>query len=268
VADSLIVQRERGLATLLLNRPERLNALDPELVVSLKSALQQVAGDAEVAAVVIGGQGRAFCAGGDLAWAAAYPGGVQAGLHVLAGEFHQAILEIREMRKPVIASIAGVAAGGGFSLALACDFRVLHRDATLRQAYTSAGLSLDGGGSFMLPRLVGHARALEIAAFDVPITAERAASLGLATEVTNDDALDAARAMARRLSDRALASFGWSKRLLTASSETPLETQLARERQGIVECAGSGEGREGVAAFLAKRAPGFAAARVKASRGE
>ena len=268
MAECVIVEHEHGVATTFLNRPERLNALDLDTVISLKKALQQLANDDEILGVVISGRGKAFCAGGDLAWVAQFPGGRREALHTLAGEFHQTIMEIREMRKPVIAAIDGVAAGGGFSLALACDFRVLSRDATLRHAYASAGLSMDGGASFMLPRLVGYGRALEIAAFDVPINSDRAVSMGLVTEVTDGSALQAAVALARRMSDGAIASFGWSKQLLNASYESSLEAQLSRELQGMVECAGGPEGREGVTAFIEKRRPNFMAARARAGRGE
>jgi 2-(1,2-epoxy-1,2-dihydrophenyl)acetyl-CoA isomerase len=268
VAECVIVDYEHGVATTFLNRPERLNALDLDTIVSLKKALQQLANNDEILAVVISGRGKAFCAGGDLAWVAQFPGGRRAALLTLAGEFHQAIMEIREMRKPVIAAIDGVAAGGGFSLALACDFRVLNRDATLRHAYASAGLSMDGGASFMLPKLVGYGRALEIAAFDAPLNADLAVSMGLATEVTDGSALQAAVALARRMSDGAVTSFGWSKQLLNASYESALEAQLLRELQGIVECAGSPEGLEGVTAFIEKRRPNFMDARARAGRGE
>ena len=263
MADSVIVERRGGVTAITLNRPECLNALDLELVTGLKRELQRAAGDRDVTGVVIAGTGKAFCAGGDLVWASQYPAGVPQALHVLAGEFHQAILEVREMNKPVIAAIGGVAAGGGFSLALACDFRVLHRAATLRQAYTSAGLSMDGGSSYTLPRLIGEARALEVAAFDAPIPADRALAIGLATEVTDGDVVAAATTMAETLSQRALASFSATKRLFAASFHSPLEAQLSRERQAIVACAAGAEGREGVTAFLEKRRPVFSAARSR-----
>ena len=138
----------------------------------------------------------------------------------------------------------------------------MHRTATLRQAYTAVGLSMDGGSSFSLPRLVGEARALEIAAFDAPITADRALQLGLITEIAEGDATDAAASLAERLSTRALASFAASKALINASFDSSLAAQLSRERQAIVACAAGAEGREGVSAFLAKRRPDFAAARA------
>lgn len=151
-----------------------------------------------------------------------------------------------------------------------CDFRVLDETATFRQAYTSAGLNIDGGGTFILPRLVGLARALEIAAFDEPIDAAHAASAGLATRIAAaGEALDDARALARELQARSQASFASSKRLLRRSVEAPLEVQLEHERASIVACARTAEDAEGISAFTSKRAADFAAARTasRAARG-
>ena len=262
--DTAYVERDGTIATIILNRPERLNALDVDMAALLVRHLQGLAHDDGVSSIIITGGGRAFCAGGDLGWAAAYPGGPASGLHVLASHLHQALVEIHRTGKPVIAAVNGVAAGAGFSLALACDFRVLDEAATFRQAYTSAGLSIDGGATFMLPRLAGLARALEIAAFDEPIDAAHAASAGLATRIAAAGAaLDGARAIARELQARSLASFASCKRLLRRSTETPLEVQLEHERAAIVACARTAEGTEGISAFIGKRAPDFPAARTR-----
>ena len=183
--------------------------------------------------MVITAEGKAFCAGGDLKSFLSDPRGPARSIHQTAGYFHQAILEIRRMDKPVIAAINGVAAGGGFSLALACDFRVMGESATLKQAYTSAGLSLDGGGSFTLPRIVGLARALEIVAFDRPIPAQQAYEWGLATRIVPDaEVLAEAMSMAHKLARNSLNSFGWAKRLLTDSFDSAFEAHLERERRG------------------------------------
>jgi 2-(1,2-epoxy-1,2-dihydrophenyl)acetyl-CoA isomerase len=130
--------------------------------------------------------------------------------------------------------------------------------ATLRQAYTSNGLSIDGGGTFALPRLVGLARALEIAAFDEPISAVKALKWGLVTKVVSDEQVgEAARSMLEGLSKSATHSFAWSKRLLTESLNNTLETQLELERQGISACARHPQGQEGLRAFVEKRKPAF-----------
>ena len=247
-----------AVAQIALNRPEAYNAFNYELVSQLADRLATLAGDDNVRGVVITGKGKAFCAGGDLKWALGAGGRPGAAFHRLAAQFHLAVLEIRRMNKPVVAAINGVAAGGGFSLALACDFRVMNKSAILRQAYTSNGLCLDGGGSFTLPRLVGYARALEIAAFDEPISSEQALSWGLVTKVVEDgQALNEATTMAQLLSRRALNSFAWSKKLLTDAFNTSFETHLESERAALEACADHPDGREGLTAFSEKRKPQY-----------
>jgi 2-(1,2-epoxy-1,2-dihydrophenyl)acetyl-CoA isomerase len=169
-----------------------------------------------------------------------------------------AMTEIRRMRKPVIAAINGIAAGGGFSLAIACDLRVMAKSAVMKQAYTSAGLCIDGGGTHSLPRLVGLARAMEIVAFDRPISSEQALSWGLVTKVVDDGrALDESMGMAHELTRNSVHSFGWCKELLIDSFDTAFEAQLERERFALSICASHADGREGVKAFSEKRKPAF-----------
>jgi 2-(1,2-epoxy-1,2-dihydrophenyl)acetyl-CoA isomerase len=207
---------------------------------------------------MITGSGKAFCSGGDLKWISQQKEDAGSVLHRLAPQFHLSILEIRRMEKPVVAAINGVAAGGGFSLALACDFRVMGQSASLRQAYTSSGLSIDGGGSFALPRLVGLARAMEIMAFDDLISSAQALEWGLVTKVVPDEeVLSEAVAMLSRLDRISLHSFAWSKKLMTDSFNTTLETQLESERQGISDCGAHPDGQEGIRAFVEKRKPAF-----------
>ncbi len=258
MSNSVLTQRNGALLEITLNRPGAYNALDLETMQMLLAALGSAAVDASIQGVLLTGSGRAFCAGGDLKWISQQ--GEEAGsvLYRLAPQFHLSILEIRRMQKPVVAAINGIAAGGGFSLALACDFRIMGEAAVLRQAYTSSGLSMDGGGSFALPRLVGLARAMEILAFDEPIPARRALEWGLVTQIVPDDeVLPAARAMLERLAATSLHSFGWSKRLMMDSFHNTLETQLELERNGISDCAAHADGQEGIRAFVEKRKPSF-----------
>ena len=258
MSDKVLLRMDGPVALVRLNRPEAYNSFDLETVSALADHLVALATDESVRGVVLAGEGKAFCAGGDLKWASAHEGGPPAGFHLLASRFHLAVLEIRRMAKPVLAAVHGAAAGGGFSLALACDFRVLGESAVLRQAYTSSGLCLDGGGTFTLPRLVGMARALEIAAFDRPISAGQALEWGLATKVVPDGTeVEAALELARELADKALHSLGWSKNLFNDSFDTGLETQMERERTGLGACAAHADGREGLAAFVGKRRPVF-----------
>jgi 2-(1,2-epoxy-1,2-dihydrophenyl)acetyl-CoA isomerase len=248
--------KENGVGLVTLNRPEVYNAVDEEMLKLLAGQLSDLSFDKAVRAVVITGEGKAFCSGGDLKSIHDFPKGAPQGVYELATLFHQVVEEIRRMRKPVIAAINGVAAGGGFSLALACDFRVMGRSGTLMQGYTSNGLSVDGGASFILPRLVGLARAMEIVAFDRPISAEQALAWGLVTEVAEDAfVLEVAKDMASRLAERSLLAFGVCKGLMTDSFHTGLETQLQNERVGISSCVAHGDGEEGIRAFLEKRRP-------------
>ena len=258
MAGPVIMKMSDEIAILTLYRPESYNALNLEMAGALAGNLVKLSADDSVRGVVITGEGRAFCSGGDIKWMQEYPGTKSAALHELAGCYHKAIVEIRRMAKPVIAAVNGVAAGAGFSLVLACDFRVMARSAILKQAYSSSGLSIDGGGSFILPRLVGMARAMEILAFDKPINSEQALAWGLTTKAVEDGkSLDEALGMAHGLAKTSVNSFGWSKELLTNSFDTSFETHLERERTGITSCAAHRDGREGIKAFLEKRKPVF-----------
>lgn len=244
------------IACITLNRPESFNALDLPMARDLATHLLAISSDERILGVIITGAGSAFSAGGDIKRVLTHPYGPAAAFRELAAQVHSAMTEIRRMRKPVIAAINGVAAGGGFSLALACDFRVMATTALLKQGFTSNGLSIDGGATFSLPRLVGLARALEIAAFDEPIDAQRALAWGLVTRIAADALLmEEAFTMAQTLAHRSLHSFGWAKALLTESFETSWETQMEHERQGLISCAAHADGREGLQAFSEKRRP-------------
>ncbi|HLO14600.1 MAG TPA: enoyl-CoA hydratase/isomerase family protein [Anaerolineales bacterium] len=256
--DPVLTQPHGNILEITLNRPEVYNALNLDMMEMLHAALSSAAADDSIKGILLTGNGKAFCAGGDLKWISQQEDKAGSVLYRLAPEFHLSIMEIRRMEKPVVAAINGIAAGGGFSLALACDFRVIGQSAVLRQAYTSSGLSIDGGGSFALPRLVGLARAMEIMAFDNPISSSRALEWGLVTKVVPDDeVLPEARAMLDHLTKTALHSFAWSKRLMTDSFNNTLETQLELERQGISDCAAHANGQEGIKAFVEKRKPSF-----------
>lgn len=258
MTDFVLTQQHESILEISLNRPEAYNALNLDVIVMLSDALASAATADSIKGIMITGKGKAFCSGGDLKWISQQAADASATLHKLAPQFHIAITEIRRMAKPVVAAINGIAAGGGFSLALACDFRVMAESAVLRQAYTSSGLSIDGGGTFALPRLVGLARALEIAAFDRPISSVQALAWGLVTKVVPDNKLtEEALSILEGLTKSSLHSFAWSKRLLLESFNNTLETQLELERQGISECARHPNGQEGIKAFIEKRKPVF-----------
>jgi 2-(1,2-epoxy-1,2-dihydrophenyl)acetyl-CoA isomerase len=256
--DPILARLHEIILEITLNRPEVYNALNLDMMKMLGETLTAAATNESIRGILITGNGKAFCSGGDLKWISEQMEDAGSVLHRLAPEFHTSITKIRRMEKPVVAAINGIAAGGGFSLALACDFRVMGHSARLRQAYTSSGLSIDGGGSFTLPRLVGLARAMEIMAFDNPISSTQALEWGLVTKVVPDqEVLRETRTMLIDLTKTALHSFAWSKKLMTDSFNNTLETQLELERQGISACAAHPNGQEGIRAFIEKRKPSF-----------
>lgn len=259
MADQVLLEREGHTALVTINRPDRLNAFDAPTIKLMAELLVEVARDRRIRAVVLTGAGRAFCAGGDLRDVPLKcPDRPGDAFYELAAFFHRCVTEIRVMRKPVIGALNGPAAGGGFSLALACDLRLMARSAFLQQAYTTNGLAIDGGGTFTLPRIVGLARALEIALLDERIEAARALEMGLVTRVVDDDdLLDEARALAAKLAGGAVGTMSAVKRLLGGSFDTSLETQLELERLALAETANSAEGREGLEAFARGRRPEF-----------
>lgn len=241
-----------------MNRPKNLNAMNLGLMTELADAMMEAAADPAVRGVMLTGRGRAFCAGGDLKWALDYGDDPGRSLHVLAAQLNRLVVEIRSMPKPVVAAIQGAAAGAGFMLALACDFRVMEKSAFFQQAYTSNGLCIDGGGTFSLPRLVGMARALEIAAFDERIPAQKAQEWGLVTRLAEDGTgREAALTMAQALARRSLHSFRCCKELFNKSFERSFEEQAEWERRYLTACARHEDGREGLRAFVEKRPPRF-----------
>ena len=252
------IKQDGNITNIIFNRPESYNAFNLEMITELAEHLTKLATDNSVRGITITGKGKTFCAGGDLKWAVGFCEKAGSSFHTLASQFHLAIVEIRRMKKPVVAAINGTAAGGGFSLALACDFRVMEKAAILKQAYTSNGLCIDGGGTFILPRIVGLARSLEIAAFDDPISSAQAFEWGLVTKITDDgSALEEAKIMLHRLTEKSVHSFGWSKKLLTDSFNGSLESHLELEREGLSDCANHSDGQEGLKAFIEKRKPIF-----------
>lgn len=257
--DNLIeINVSQRIAELTLNKPKAFNSFDLELMGELANKLIGLATDDEVKGVIITGKGKAFCAGGDLSWVSQYSKSYQSSFHTLADRFHTAILEIRRMKKPVVAAINGTAAGGGFSLALACDFRVMEKSAVMKQAYTSNGLCIDGGGTFTLPKLVGMAKALEIAAFDDLIDSEKAIGWGLITKISEDGkSLEDSRELIFKIFKRSVHSFGMVKNMVNDSFNSSLEAILEKEREGLGLCGNHPDGIEGINAFLEKRKPVF-----------
>jgi 2-(1,2-epoxy-1,2-dihydrophenyl)acetyl-CoA isomerase len=267
MTDTLQFSQQSMIATITLNRPDVLNAIDLATADALRSQLSRIEQAPDIRAVILTGSGRAFCAGGDLRFAVATnPTTPGESFLALTDILNDCIRQIRTMAKPVIAAINGPAAGAGFFLALACDLRVMADDTYLKQANTSHGLSIPAGGTFTLPRLVGLARALEIAMLDERIPAQQALDLGLVTRVVPPTHLLAeAEALADRLAHRPVAAIGRVKQLMNETFHSSLTVQLEREQQAIVDSANSNEGRAGIKAFLEKQPLDFTKLRLSGS---
>jgi len=248
--------RER-IAIVRLNRPSSYNAIDMDMAKGLAETLIRVSSDNTIKGVVITGAGKAFCSGGDLRWISQQGERYDDTFYRIVGEFNRAIIEIKNMKKPVFAAINGMAAGGGFSLALSCDFRIMESQANLILAYTSRGLSIDGGGTFTLPRIVGISKALEIVAFDRPISSEEALRLGLVNEVVEEGrSVERSVELIKQILNKvSLNSYVICKRLFYESFFNPLELQLEREREEISLASEHPDGKEGIGSFLEKREP-------------
>jgi 2-(1,2-epoxy-1,2-dihydrophenyl)acetyl-CoA isomerase len=257
-APVLAVERAAGVLRLTLNRPSRLNALDDELLDALGVALEVARDDAAVRCVLLTGAGRGFCAGADLA--AGLLLGAERSVAVrerLQRLYAPIILGIRELEKPVVAAVNGVAAGAGMSLALACDLRVCAESASFIQAFVRIGLVPDAGSTFFLPRLVGMARAAEMAMLGDAVSAEEALRMGLVNRVVPDGVLlGEAVGLAERLA-RGPRSVGLAKRALNLALGSDLRGQLAHEEDLQALAIATDDAVEGVTAFVEKRAAEF-----------
>ena len=256
-AHLLIETTTDGVRTITLNRPDRLNAVNPVLADELPVALDDAARDDGVRVVVITGAGRGFCAGLDLSTRTAYAPTRADRLdpYYWVGRWVRAATECG---KPVIAAVNGAAAGAGFGLALACDLRLVSASARMTAGYVRRGLSPDAGVSWFLPRLVGHARAMDIVLTGRDVAADEAERIGLATAVLADDAFAVnVAAYAARLAAGPPMAMALTKRLLLASASATLDAQLREELTHIKTCFASDDVREALAAFGEKRSPVF-----------
>ncbi|WOO31287.1 enoyl-CoA hydratase/isomerase family protein [Diaphorobacter limosus] len=251
----LLTSRQDAIVTLQFNRPEAMNALDLATAQALLAAVQDIAQDDSVRAVVLKGAGRAFVAGGDLVTLQADP---VRGARDLLEPLNQALLLLQDLDAPVIAQVHGAAAGAGLSLMLMCDFVLAAEETKFNLAYINLGTSCDLGASWALPRLVGLRQALEIAMLGETFGADEALRLGLINRVLPAAELEAAaQAFAERLAGGPTLAYGHMRRLLRAGLDHDLATQLQAEAHAFDACAHSHDLREGINAFLAKRRPQF-----------
>lgn len=254
------VERDAAVLTLTIDRAERRNALDVPSMLALRKALQSAATDRAVRAVVLTGAGPAFCAGGDVAVMEEYRarGELPELFHALTAEMETGIRELMGMPKPVLASLPGVAAGGGLSLALAADWRIASDTALLVPAFGALGAVPDGGLTYFLPHYLGIGLAQELLFQNARVPASRARELGLVHEVVPSEELARRTAeRARELASGPTFAYGWTKRLLHAAFSESAESQMMLERRAAVEAAQHGELPEGIRAFREKRPPRF-----------
>jgi 2-(1,2-epoxy-1,2-dihydrophenyl)acetyl-CoA isomerase len=260
--NTLEIEVDGPIGTLTLNRPDSLNAMSPELIGELTVAASWLADRAPIRALIVTGAGRAFCSGGDVNWFKRgvsdddvdLPSEVRRGAEAL----HNAIVDFRRIPYPVIAAINGPAAGAGMSLALSADIRIASEDAFLAIAYGRIGAAPDGGMTYFLPRVVGPAKALELALNDPNLDANAALEAGLVSEVVPaDQLLPRAREKAEKLAAKAPYYVRTAKRLLHESIENSINDHLQLERHGIADSMATEDLRRGVTAFFAGEQPEF-----------
>lgn len=253
---TLKIERAQGVMRIGLNRPEVYNAFNRDMALALQAALKEAGEDDRVRAVILTGEGKAFCSGQDLA-EAINPDGP--GLdRILSEHYNPLVMAMRNTPKPIIVAVNGVAAGAGANLALAGDIVLAGESATFIQAFAGIGLIPDTGGTLTLPYLVGPGRASAWMMLGDRVTAADAADAGMIYRAVADDALmDEAMALAGRMATQATKAFALTKKALNAAAYGRLEDQLELERQLQNEAADSADFKEGVNAFLEKRKPEF-----------
>jgi len=254
----ILYETDQGVATITLNRPDVLNSFNRAMAAEVRQALAHAGADPVVRALMLTGAGRAFCAGQDLAEAMPKEGPAPDLGDIVARGYNPIVRTIRQLDKPVVCAVNGVAAGAGANLAFACDFVLASSDATFIQSFSKIGLVPDTGGTFFLPRLIGMARATALMMLADKVTAQDAVTIGLIFRVIDSASLLAeATALARQLATRPTRGLGLIKRALNASATNGLDEQLALEAQLQAEAGSTADYREGVKAFLEKRPPMF-----------
>lgn len=255
---TLIVEQAGAVARITLNRPDAANGMNDTMTRELADAAAQC-DTAATKVVVLTGAGRFFCAGGDLKAMAASPSGPGPFVQGIADDLHRAIATFARMDAVLITAVNGTAAGAGFSLAVGGDLVVAASSASFTMAYTKAGLSPDGSASYYLPRLIGVRRTQDLMLTNRRLTAAEALEWGMVNYVVDDAELGAfTDKLAAELATGAKGAHAAVKKLLLATFDNDIETQMELEGRLIAANADGPDGREGIDAFLSKRAPGFA----------
>ena len=255
---TILLDIQGGIATLTLNRPDNYNAMNLELAGELHQAVLECEQNVSVRVVIITGAGKAFCAGGDVKEFHQNLSDAPLYLKKLPTTLHKSISRICRMPKPVIAAVNGVAAGGGFSLTLACDLTMAAESAKFVPAYSEIAASPDLGMTFFLPRLIGAKKAFELAFVKKILTAQEAKEWGIVNSVVPDDQLiPEVTKIAKQLVDSSGLAIGSTKRLFQISQSQTLESQMENETEFISRAGGTGDFKEGVTAFVERRKPVF-----------
>ncbi|HEX6428101.1 MAG TPA: enoyl-CoA hydratase-related protein [Niastella sp.] len=253
---SILFTIEEGIATITLNRPDKLNSFNREMALLLQQKLDECAAAHSVRCVYITGAGKGFCAGQDLAEVVDPQGpGMQ---RILSEHYNPIVIRIRNLPKPVIAAVNGVAAGAGANIALACDIVVATQSASFIQAFSKLGLIPDSGGTYMLPRLIGWQKASAIMMLGDKIPAAQAEQMGMIYKVfPDDDFVAESKKMAATLAQMPTKGLAYTKHMLNHSMTNNLEQQLLLEDEFQQKAANTYDFKEGLQSFLEKRAPQF-----------
>lgn len=249
-------EQNNGVATLTFNRPNKYNSFNRALALAVQDALKKCKEDDAIRVVVITGEGKAFCAGQDLA-EATDPNGPPL-QNIVGDHYNPIILQIRALEKPVIAAVNGVAAGAGANIALACDIVIAKSSATFIQAFSGIGLIPDSGGTFFLPRLVGAQKALALMLTGEKVAATDAENMNMIYKAVADDEFnDTIANLALKMAKMPTKGLGLTKKAVNASFTNTLNNQLALEEQLQTEAGQTQDFKEGTLAFLEKRKPNF-----------
>ncbi len=257
--ETILYAVENNILTITLNRPDKLNAMTPILLRELKGAFVEAGKDKQVRVVILTGAGRGFCAGADLVAASELmmSGGFSYEENLNA-TYNPLILTMQGLQKPIIAAVNGVAAGAGMSLALACDLRIAAESASFLQAFVKIGLVPDSGSTWLLPRLIGMTKALELMLTGKKVSAHEALTLGMVNKVVPDaDLGEVVLTMAETFANAPTKAIGLIKHAVNFASTSTLEAAMKNEARLQDEAGKSADHMEGVAAFLEKRPPQF-----------